>query len=88
MRALLLLRRMNSVSDAISEMRFSMVEQEVILAELKTALAEVEERHGVVIVLREVDIFDAEYVRKNGVPPMIVELESDVSLRHAEDGEQ
>ena len=45
-----------------------MVNQEVIIAELKDLLTALEEKHHVKIILREVDVFDAEYVRKNGIP--------------------
>ena len=47
-----------------------MVAQDVIVEELREALRGIEQKHDVVIVLREVDVFDSEYVRKNGIPEM------------------
>ena len=45
-----------------------MVSREIITAELKDALKSIENKHNVVIILREVDIFDAEHVRLHGIP--------------------
>ena len=45
-----------------------MIEAEVIIAELQEAIDSIQQKHNVVVILREVDVFDAEYAAKHGIP--------------------
>ena len=45
-----------------------MIGSEVIVSELREAIKEIEKKHKVVIVLRELEVYDADYVQRNGIP--------------------